>query len=65
MGAKPPKGVVLEGRDIGTVVFPDAELKGVFFPQAHSLAYWSFTSISAWPKWLGLFLGILFASLLA
>jgi cytidylate kinase len=27
MGAQDPRGVVLEGRDIGTVVFPDAALK--------------------------------------
>lgn len=27
LGRAHPKGVVLEGRDIGTVVFPDAELK--------------------------------------
>jgi CMP/dCMP kinase len=27
LGRKAPKGAVLEGRDIGTVVFPDAEVK--------------------------------------
>jgi cytidylate kinase len=36
MGAK--KGIVMDGRDIGTVVFPDAELKLFMTASAHTRA---------------------------
>lgn len=55
----------LENEYLAVNFFPDAPLKGVFHPQYYSLAYWSFTSVPAWPKFLGLFIGLALATLLA
>jgi hypothetical protein len=53
-----------ETRNLGPL-YPANNLEGVFIPNGRSLAYWSFAQVSTWPQWLGLFAGVLLASLLA
>jgi cytidylate kinase len=45
MGAK--KGIVMDGRDIGTVVFPDAELKLFMTASAHTRAQRRYDELTA------------------
>lgn len=47
-----------------TLFFVDTLRNGCIIPHKQTLAYWSFTTVTTWPKWIGLFLGVLVAGIL-